>query len=345
MKILKTMNFWRTSVLTAVAALALGSCSQEEDRQSFANAAPEIDNVIIADTLEIIPTTIGYANNMYIIQGKALGTTQKVYFNDTESYFNPALGTDNAVFVTIDRNTPYENAPNKLRLETLYGTVEYDFVVAPPAPDVHSFNPINVADGGEITIYGTFFLDPVVTVGGVEADIVSSSLTEIRAILPAGSQLKKVKVTTISGSSEYGTAVGTAIFDDAFYAPWDIESWNNHEYVTNHALAAQGNVYIKKSIPGWDNLQGNWGWNDQLSEYTGIHFFVRSDDEGKLVWIVNGNGWGDESHAIITTPQWQEVRLSWADLGNPAALQNISFQEFTGSTHVYYFDNFGFTVD
>ncbi|NMH27409.1 IPT/TIG domain-containing protein [Flavobacterium silvaticum] len=345
MKIIKNVRLGVAAAIVMLLGITAVSCTDSDEKVIGEVASPEIENVLVADTLDIVPVTIGYANNMYIIRGKAFATTQKVYFNDVESYFNPALGTDTSIFVTIDVNTPYENAPNKLRVVTKYGVAEYDFVVAPPAPSVHSFNPINTADGGEITIYGSFFLDPVVTVGGTPAEIVSSSLTEIHAILPVGSQLKKVEVTTISGSSEYGTAVGTAIYDDVFYSPWDIESWNNHEYVNNHALAAQGNVYIKKSIDGWGNIQGNWGWNDQLSGYTGIHFFVRSDDEGKLVWIFNGNGWGDSTHVINTTPQWQEVRLSWADLGNPAAIQNLSFQEFTGSTHVYYLDNIGYTVD
>lgn len=322
--------------------LLAGSCSSDDDG---GRKAPVIESVAAAADEALTPVTVGYAANMYVIHGSGFATTKKIYFNDTDTYFNPVLVTDTDIFVTIDRDTPYADASDKLRVVTDYGEAEYDFVVAPPAPGLHSFNPINAADGEEITIYGSYFLDPVVTVGDAEAQIVSNTLTEIRAILPAGSNHKKVTVTTISGSATYGTAVGTAIYDDVFYSPWDIEAWNNHEYVTNQAQAAQGTTFIKKSIEGWGNIQGNWNWVEGLSQYTGIHFFVRSDDAGKLVWIVNGNGWGMDSHAITTGPQWKEVRLTWEELGNPAALQNISFQEFSGDTHTYYFDNFGFTVD
>ncbi len=347
MKNLKKIGFSAFCVLL-LSFLSLQSCS--DDNESGSGAAPIISSVSASvdsdgNPVELTPTTIGYANNMYIIQGSGFSSVQKIYFNEKDTYFNPTLVTDTAIFVTIDRNTPYADATNQLKVVTKGGTAVYDFTVAPPAPSLMSYQPINAADGEQITLYGSFFLDPIVTVGGVQATIVSNTLTEIVAVLPPGSQRKFVKVTTISGDSEWGTAVGTAIFDDAFYAPWTIEAWNNHEYVTDRSKAYQGEVYIKKSINGWDNIQGNWAWDDQLSGYTGIHFSLRSDDPGKLVWIVNGTGWGMDSHAIITTTEWQEVRLTWEEMGNPAALQNISFQEFTGSNHNYYFDNFGFTVD
>lgn len=340
MKKIKINYVWSLFLLASLAS-GLSGCSSDDN----GGAAPMIESVSAAADEVLTPVTVGYADNLYIIHGSGFATTQKIYFNDKDTYFNSTMVTDTDIFVVIDRDTPYADASNKLRVVTANGEAEFDFVVAPPAPGMHSFNPINAADGEEITIYGSFFLNPVVTVGGVPAEIVSSTLTKIHAILPPGSQLKTVKVETISGSSEFGTAVGTAIFDDVFYSPFTIESWNNHEYVENQALAAQGTTYIKKVIDGWGNIQGNWAWNDQISQYTGIHFYLRSEDAGKLVWIVNGNGWGMDTHAIVTGPQWKEVRLTWAELGNPAALQNISFQEFTGSAHTYYIDNIGYTVD
>ena len=180
-------------------------------------------------------------------------------------------------------------------------------------------------------------------VGDVEAEVVSNSLTEITAILPTGSLNKKVSVSTISGTVVYGTAVGTALFDDVFYAPWTIESWNNHEFLTDFTQANQGVTFIAKEMNGWDNIQGNWAWNDQLANYTGIKFAVKSSEAGKLKLVFNGD-WG-ESRLFDTTTEWQEFTYTWAELGNPAALQNISFQEFSGATKTYYFDNITFTVD
>lgn len=329
-------------VLTVFTIALFVSCS--DDDSSGSGGQPVIESVSLAQNDSLVEQ--GYANNMYIVRGKGFTGTRKIYFNETDTYFNSTLVTDNVILVTIDRDTPYADTVDELKVVTNGGTAVYSFVVAPPAPEVLSFNPVNAAAGEEITIYGSYFLDPVVTVGGVEAQIVSSTLTEIVAIMPADSDLKYLTVTTISGESEWGTAVGTAIYDDAFYAPWDIEAWNNHEYITDLAKAAQGTTFIKKEIPGWDNIQGNWAWDDQISQYTGIHFSVRSDDAGKLVLIFNGANWGDDNFSFETGTEWTEYTYTWEELGGmPEALQNISFQEFSGEAHNYYFDNIGYTVD
>lgn len=327
------------SILALVAVFAsLTSCSDDDAKTG---GQPKIESVSLAYNDSLVEQ--GYANNMYIVRGKGFTGTQKIYFNDTDTYFNATLVTDEVIFVTIDKNTPYENASDELKVVTLDGTAIYHFVVAPPAPELRSFQPVNAADGEQITIYGNFFLDPSVSVGGVEAEIVSSTMTQIVAILPPGSQKKYVQVETISGKSEWNTAVGTAIYDDAFYTPWTIEAWNNHTYVTDLTKAYQGTTFIKKEINGWDNIQGNWAWDENIADYDGIRIAVRSDDAGKLVFIFNGQFWGDATHSFATGTEWTEYRFTWDQLGGkPQALQNISFQEFTGSKHNYYFDNIGY---
>lgn len=340
---MKLFNIKAVFALVAITALSVFvSCSDDD---SASGGAPVIDSVSLAQNDSLVE--YGFADNMYIVRGKGFTNTQKIYFNETDTYFNATFVTDEVILVTIDRDTPYENASDELKVVTPKGTAVYHFVVAPPAPSVKSFNPVNAAEGEQFTIYGSYFLDPVVTVGGVEAEIVSSTLTQIVAVMPAGSDGKYVTVSTLSGDSEWSTtAVGSALYDDAYYNGFLYEDWNNQVYITNEEEAYQGTTFIKKAISGWDNIQSNWGYDESVSQYTGIHFAVRSDDVGKLVWIFNGNGWGDATHAIITGPEWVDVRISWEDMGGmPAAMQNISFQEFTGTAHNYYFDNFGYTVD
>ncbi|VXC08213.1 conserved exported hypothetical protein [Flavobacterium sp. 9AF] len=338
---MKKLNFKFLLLLFSLSIFI--SCS--EDDSNNGKNPPIIDNVSLASDPDLNPVTQGYANNMYIIQGSGFSATQKIYFNDVDTYFNPTLVTDNAIFVTIDIETPYEGGSNKLIVVTKNGRAEYDFVVAPPAPIVQSFQPVNAIEGDQITIYGNYFLNPTVTFDGIPVTIISNSLTEIVAIMPANAQHKYIEVETISGSTSWGTAVGTAIYDDNFYAPWDIESWNNHEYISDLSAAFQGTTFIKKEIPGWDNIQGNWNYDDQIAQYTGIKFAVRSDTPGKLVLIFNGSNWGNSSFSFNTTNEWTEVKFTWQQLNNPAALQNISFQEFTGQTHNYYFDNITYTID
>lgn len=341
---MKTKKF---SILFALLAMLCCTVLFSCDDDSTSGGAPEIENVSLAKNDSLV--AFGFADNMYIIRGKNFTDTRKIYFNDVDTYFNATLVTDNIIFVTINRTTPYENASDELKVVTPGGTAVYNFRVLPPAPAISSFTPINAAEGQQFTIYGSYFLNPQVSVGGTTATVVSSTLTEIVAIMPPGSDRKYVKVTTDSGSSTWNvSAVGTAIYDDAFYAPYTIESWNNHEYVTSAADAFQGVTFIKKNIPGWDNIQGNWVWDESASQYTGIHFAVKSDTDGKLEIIFNGNWSNISTRVFTTTSTWKDVKLTWADLGltgPPAAIQNITFKESSGATHVYSFDNIGFTID
>ena len=347
MKKFKKQNLIKPLMLVFMFVGLLSSCSEEEENDMVSSGPPVIESVSRAEAGDLTPITIGYANNMYIIQGSGFASVEKIYFNDTDTYFNPALVTDNTIFVTIDQNTPYENASSILKVVTANGTVTYQFVVAPPAPQVtRGFQPVNANEGDQVTIYGNFFLDPIVTFGSIEATIVSNTLTEIVAIVPAGAQNKYLTVTTISGESSWGTAVGTSIYDDNFYGAWDIPAWNNHEYLTDPENAYQGKTFIHKEISGWDNIQSEWIWDDQISAYTGVRFAVKSDTPGTLIFLFNGNYWGDETRAFDTTTEWQVVSYSWEELGGmPDGVQNISFQEFSGESHNYYFDDFSYTVD
>ncbi len=349
--LLKPANALLLVLLTLFTVMA---CRDNNDDITSQASKPEI-TLVSASVIEnedgtkttvdpLEETHVGYANNMYVIVGKGFASLKHIYFNDYEASFNPNLVTDTHIFVTVDKDTPYDaDASKKLKIETAFGTAEYDFIIAPPAPVFGSFDPVNAADGDEVTIYGNYFVDPVVMVGDQQAEIESYDLTRIKIKLPQGSQGKQMTITTLSGTVTWNTAVGTALFDDIFYGDF---KFNSMELVVDPATAYQGNVYIKKKMSAWGNMESNWGWNeDAVKKYTGIKFAVRSDGAGQLVMIFNGKYWGDSSRAFKTTSTWKEVTYKWSDLDNPQALQYIAFQEFSGQETTYYFDNFTFTTD
>lgn len=344
MKNLKTKYILSFFIMVSIFVSFLSSCSNDDISTTESAPPPNINTVSRAEAGDLTPTNVGYANNMYIIQGSGFTTLEKIYFNDTDTYFNPTLVTDSSVFVTIDQNTPYENGSNELKIVTTGGTTTYPFVIAPPAPQMlRGFNPVNANDGDEITIYGNFFLDPVVTFGTIQAELVSNSLTEIVAKVPVGGSKKYVTVTTISGSVKSTYAIGTALYDDTWYGGFGPAAWNNHTYETD-GTAAQGNIYFKKTMGGWDNVQGEWAWDDQIADYSGIRMSLKGPEGSKLKLVFNGN-WSDATAPIITlTSEWKEYRFTWATLLNADHVQNISFQEFTGNGGVYYFDNFGYIL-
>lgn len=333
--------------IISMALLVLGVFSSCDDSSDSGSGAPVISSIAKAEEGDLVPVTQGDPKNYYIIRGSGLSTVEKIYFNDFDTYFNPTLVTDTEIFVLIDEKTPYANASNKLKVVTKLGTIVYDFVIAPPSPTFGSFNPVNAADGDVITIYGNYFLNPIVKVGTVTVPVISSTLTEIKVKLPAGSNKKYISVTNISGTSTSAYAIGTALFDDVAYYGFTFPAWNNHTYESD-GKAEQGLIHIKKKMAAWDNLQGDWSWYDQIADYKGIRIAVRADNPGTLKFIFNGD-WSERNMLTVGTG-WTTYVIPWSALGNADHVQNISFQNMSkdaagnGVENTFYIDNIGFVL-
>ena len=330
-----------------ISLLFIAACEDDSDRISF---TPEI--TLVSATVDengqavpITPTTQGYAGNTYIIQGKGFSTLQHIYFNDTESTFNPNFVTDNNIIVTINQNTPYANASNKIKLVTKYGTLEYDFVVAPPAPVFTSYDPINAKAGETITLYGNFFLNPVVKVGDATATILSSSLTEIKAVLPANSDDKRVSVTTISGTTTASQPVGSALYDDILQGDTGHWSWSSTPIITDYtADKFQGEKSMKIAFGGWDGADFKFASRD-VSKYKAFRIRLKStiDNSDASLKLVFG-GWAFQIIKKIGT-DWTYIEIPFSDIGNPTTFDQITFQEsgsFGGNTILI--DDMGFVL-
>lgn len=322
--------------------LAIMSCS--DDDSNTGENLPVINKVSLATDPDLESITQGYANNMYIIQGSGFSSTQKIYFNDVDTYFNPTLVTDNSIFVTIDVNTPYQGGSNKLIVVTKNGRDEYDFVVAPPAPEITGFQAINATDGETITIKGNYFLDPIVSVGGTTATIVSYTLTEIEAVLPTGSQGERVSVQTISGSAEYSSQIGTAIYDDAFYGSVSAAGWGETHDLSNTDSPSQGNNAIKVDIVAWSGFQLDTSI-PMASDVTGIRFLMKATTPARMRLVFNGD-WGNQVWVNLTT-SYQEFFIPWSDFGLTGVPANFSSLVFgsDGVANTYYIDDIGYKLN
>ncbi|MCP2027678.1 hypothetical protein L1276_002838 [Flavobacterium sp. HSC-32F16] len=331
----------------AMACMVVGVFSScDNDDSSGSSGAPVITSIAKSVEGDLIPVTVGDPKNYYIIQGTGLAGVTKIYFNDFDTYFNPTLVTDTAIFVLIDEKTPFANASNKLKLVTKQGTILYDFVIAPPTPRLDSYNPINAVEGDVVTVYGDYFLDPVVKVGTVDVPVLSSSLTEITFKMPANAANKYVSVANISGSATSKEAVGTALFDDVWYNDWMFDGPEG-KVTLESSGAAQGKVMIKSINDGWSGNQfrnKDWATLD-MANYSGLRLWIKGDKAGKVAVILNGN-WSDpDSKVIEVTTQWKEYNLPWSSW--PFAitgLQTLVIKDFTGEKSNYYLDNIGFIL-
>lgn len=353
---MKKNNFLYLRSFLAIALLFVvsffTSCSNDDSGVSTTTTITSVNRALNApkdgSPVEIdVPVEMGLPNNTYFIHGTGFSNLKKIYFNGVESYFNPTMVTDNVIVVTIDQDTPYENGSSELKIVTKFGTVVYHFVIAPPAPVLtKGFSPVNAADGSIMTIYGNFFLDPIVTFGTIPATVISNSLTEIKVTVPVGADKQYVTVKTISGSVTSTYAVGTAIYDDESYYGLDFPSWNNHAYESD-GNADQGLIYIKKNMGAWDSFQGNWGWYDQIAPYKGIRISIKASVAGTVKLIFNGD-WS-ERNMMTVVQGWNTFVFTWADLGDADHVQNISFQNMTksgadGIANTISIDNIGFVL-
>jgi hypothetical protein len=341
--------------LTACIALMLSlmlftSCSND-DNASDGAGLPVIESVMPSGyaldgtILTLTPVTKGDPKSYYIIHGKGLLTTKKVYFNDYDTYFQPTFVTDTDIVIMIDENTPYANASNQLKVVTNYGTVIYDFVTAPPPPTFNWFNSINAAEGDVVTIDGKYFLNPVVKVGTQQATVISSTLTEIKFTMPANSADKLVTVSNITGSASSSFPVGGALYDDAIQGDTGHWTWSGNEFNTSYTVdKAQGNASLKIVFGGWDGADLKFNSRD-VSKYKAFRVKIKSvseNSDAKLKFVFGG--WAYQIVKSINS-NWTTIEIPFSEIGNPTTFDQLTFQEsgnFGGNTILL--DEMGFVL-
>jgi hypothetical protein len=360
-------NFKNVSITTYLmwlfSLILFSSCSNNNDDESISTGAPVITSVVksgydlAGNVLPLTPVAKGDPKNYYIIRGTGFTTVKKIYFNDYDTYFGSSFVTDTEIIVLIDEKTPYANASNKLKVVTENGTVLYDFVIAPPSPTLIQFNPVNAAVGDEITIYGKYFLNPIVTLAptatlpAIPVTIVSSTLEKIVIKVPANANNRKISVTNISGTATSVDAIGSAIYDDKFYfldggvtGGWGVSNVNLAN--TTAAEVAQGTKAIKFDINAWSGFQADM-WSNSApvpAGAKGFRFKMKSNVDCKLAMLINGD-WGHQVPFSITT-KYADYVVTWADLGLTAAPTSIGqFTVFNNGTNATLcLDDIGFQL-
>lgn len=353
MKNLKAKYILSLFILGSLFLTVFTSCSEEQDNIT---AGPlRIDSVSLTGYNLVdgvyVPkdslTTVGYVQNMYIIRGSGFSETEAIYFNDFQADFNPTLVTDNTIIVTIPEDTPYANVSNKLKIVTIKGSVEYDFVIGQPAPTITSFDPVAGGTGDIVTIKGTVF-DNLISVkfDDIEAVIVSSTSTEIKVEIPAGVVQAKIFVETAGGIAESPGAFGfkRIIFDDALgdgFQLWG--GWGGTQDLQNTTTVKRGTYSIQRITEAWSAIQiGYAGSTLNLgTDVTALKVSIYAENTGKLKIVFNGD---DANGKVIdvVAGQWLDFTIPVSEITPQTTFSQLWIQEFTGSGNVFYIDDFGF---
>jgi hypothetical protein len=330
--------------MASIFASLFSSCSNDSSSNSSGPLA--ITSVSKSVAGDLTPVTKGDPKNYYIIKGSGFLSTQKIYFNDFDTYFNPTLITDTEIIVLIDEKTPYANASNQLKVVTKNGTITYPFVISPPTPKVDSYNSINAAAGEEVTIYGNYFLNPIVKVGTENVPVTSSTLTEIKFKMPANATDKYVSVTNISGTTIAPDAIGSALYDDILQGDAGHNTWSGSDVfdTANTTDKVQGMKSIKFVFGGWNGADMRFA-SRNISQYKAFRVKVKSistNSDASIKFVFGG--WAYQIIKKFGT-DWTTIEIPFSDIGNPTTFDQLTLQEsgnFGGNTIL--FDNMGFVL-
>jgi hypothetical protein len=350
MKNLKIVSL--AACLALIISLLLFTSCSNDDNADASSGGPVIESVMpsgynLDGTLKPLePVTLVDPKNYYVIHGKGLLGTTKVYFNDFDTYFRPTFVTDTDIIVLVDEATPFTNASNKLKVVTKNGTAEFDLMVAPPVPTFSGFNYINCAEGDEVIIKGKYFLDPIVTLSAtptqpaVPVEVISSTLEQVVVKIPANADHRYLAVTNISGTAVSKEAIGTALYDDKLYGmqwggPWAGKGVNFDFGGDSY----QGEKSWQWEFAGWDG--GNWGFNFDMTPYKAFRIAVKGAKNGQVNFNLNGG----PNYVIPVTTSWVYMEIPLDKLGNPSSVTMITFQESNNDGgNTVLFDDLGFVL-
>lgn len=353
MKSLKAKYLLGLLVLSSLILNVLSSCSEEQD-----NTTPgplRIDSVSLTGHNLVdgvyVPkdslTEVGYSGNLYIVRGSGFSQTQKIFFNDFEADFNPTLVTDNTIIVAVPVGTPYVDVSNKLRIVTLKGEAEYDFVIGQPSPKITSFDPVAGSAGDIVTIKGEVFDNLIgVKFDDAEAVVISSTSTEIKVEIPAGVVQAKIYVETAGGVAESPGSFGfkRIIYDDALgdgFQLWG--GWGGTQELQSTEVVKRGTYAIKRVTDPWSALQiGYAGSTLNLgTDVTAVKVSIYAENTGKVKIVFNS----DDAHGKVIDVvggQWTDFTIPVSEITPQTTFSQLWLQEFAGSANVLYIDDFGF---
>lgn len=287
--------------------------------------------------------TSGNLSNLYAIIGQNLSNPTQVLFNGFSVYFNPALGSDKSILVTIPQNTPDgPDQTNILTVVTTHGTATFKFSVPFPPPTIATVSDYNFSAGSNLSLTGVGF--KTVTAIGLSgssdmATILSQSDSTLTLQMPS-SAVNRANLVFTYGS---GTATSTQefvdldnayqIFTDDFQNLWADNSWSQPAGRST-ATAKTGVASYLLSYPagGWQ-IEGAANWYPSIDydpAYKYLSFWVKGGSADHTLTLVGdqmNGGYGQNTSAsafLISAPAkvWTYYKIP---LGTSGAAGVLNF--------------------
>jgi hypothetical protein len=273
------INLSRTALALAVVlgCLVMPSCKKDK------LAPPQVERVRLLDSTKRDSSfSKAFPGTFVVIEGRNFSGLLNVYINGMDAPFNAALNTDNNIVIRIPYNAPTAvtdpNVPNKIKIVTDHGEVEYDFQVVAPPPSITGASNENAKPGAVITLTGNNFwlLTNIVFPGNIATTnfTVNSSATEVTVTVPAAV-----------------TAAGPIVANGQFGAGTSVFIFNNYK---SPATGFLGNFEDNDPFFGWD-WWGGIKENNAFPDNTGNYIRVKPANT-----INAGDGaWYQDNRAVL----------------------------------------------
>jgi hypothetical protein len=143
-------------------------------------------------------------------------------------------------------------------------------------------------------------------------------------------------------------AADLVVYGDALASGWENWSWNTTVNFANTSPVQSGTNSIAATYTaGWAGLSLRAPGPVNTSGYSGITFWVYgASGSGPVGFNIQTTDGGAASPGVTFTPpagQWTQYTATWSQLGNPAQVARLNWQEQSGSAKpAYYIDNVRF---
>lgn len=160
-KVEKTLKGLFLLLAVALFAPALTSCSDDDDSQSTPMTITGIylQDVDAEDGVTDRLVEFARLGNLVRIEGTGFNGLKAIYINGYDTYFNNALMTDNNVWVTLDEDTPIEDAEEDVRntIQLIKDNTSYthSFTIRAASPSASRIDNTLAQAGETVTVYGS----------------------------------------------------------------------------------------------------------------------------------------------------------------------------------------------
>jgi hypothetical protein len=251
------------------------------------------------------------------IVGKNLGGTREIWFNDMQAILTPTLVTNRTILVNVPSVAP-STVTNIMYLVDAAGNVlEHPFVVAIPAPELHSVKNEWPQPNEHLIINGDYFFEPVTVTftGGITGEVVSVSQTQVEVEVPAGATAGPIVLATNFGEATSSFHIWDSRnvilnFDDKRANGWRIGLVETgDDEIDGNYLVVRGNIAANQrdegpGAPAQSPLTMEyWGGSDATRDGNFYPLYPNSHREYVLKFEAKVKKWyGGYLNLCLSTP-------------------------------------------